>query len=30
MLSTIVDELAPPGSGWFDDDTAILGVRWQS
>jgi len=30
MLSTIVAELAPSGSGCFDDDTAILGVRWQS
>lgn len=28
VLSTIVAELAPAGSDCFDDDTAILGVRW--
>jgi serine phosphatase RsbU (regulator of sigma subunit) len=30
VLGTIVAELAPSGSGCFDDDTAILGVRWES
>jgi len=30
VLSTVVAELAPSDSGCFDDDTAILGVRWQN
>lgn len=30
LLSTVLAELAPTDSGCFDDDTAILGVRWRS